>query len=310
MNVKYNSKSPAVKRLMREAAELSQPAPEYFAAPLEDNLFEWHFTVRGPSDTDFQDGVYHGRIIVPSEYPMKPPDIILLTPNGRFEIGKKICLSISGYHPETWQPSWSIRTALLAIIGFMPTEAKGFEVGAVQYSGEERRKLAARSQDWTCPTCQVKPVNLLASKEQERQSNVIKDEVDEIVNKLQLKESTDGSKQNGEEGNSSSMQKTSKTSHNTSQNISQSSESSLITSDEQTTEQTAQLSEHEQDLHQQIVHDISENSSGSMFGVQFTDVLIFVLLVVVAVLLYRRFTGQAFRLLGSTDNTSPGTDEL
>ena len=25
----------AVKRLMREAAELSQPAPEYFAAPLE-----------------------------------------------------------------------------------------------------------------------------------------------------------------------------------------------------------------------------------------------------------------------------------
>ena len=48
----------------------------------------------------------------------------------------------------------------------MPTEAKGFEVGAVQYSGEERRKLATRSQDWSCPTCQVKPVNLLASKDQ------------------------------------------------------------------------------------------------------------------------------------------------
>lgn len=27
--------------------------------------------------------------------------------NGRFEVGKKICLSISGHHPETWQPSWS-----------------------------------------------------------------------------------------------------------------------------------------------------------------------------------------------------------
>ena len=24
------------------------------AAPLEENLFEWHFTVRGPGDTDFQ----------------------------------------------------------------------------------------------------------------------------------------------------------------------------------------------------------------------------------------------------------------
>ena len=88
---------------------------------IADNLFEWHFTVRGPSDTEFEGGVYHGRIILPTEYPMKPPHIIVLTPNGRFEVGKKICLSISGHHPESWQPSWSIRTALLAIIGFMPT---------------------------------------------------------------------------------------------------------------------------------------------------------------------------------------------
>ena len=64
---------------MREAAEMSNPTSEYFAAPLEENLFEWHFTVRGPVDTDYQGGVYHGRIIVPVEYPMKPPDIILLT---------------------------------------------------------------------------------------------------------------------------------------------------------------------------------------------------------------------------------------
>ena len=56
---------------------------------------------------------------------MKPPNITFLTPNGRFETNKKICLSISGYHPETWRPSWSIRTALLAMIGFMPTHGTG-----------------------------------------------------------------------------------------------------------------------------------------------------------------------------------------
>jgi ubiquitin-conjugating enzyme E2 J1 len=60
---------------------------------------------------------FAGRIILPTEYPMKPPNIIILTPNGRFETNTKICLSISGYHPETWQPSWSIRTALKALIG-------------------------------------------------------------------------------------------------------------------------------------------------------------------------------------------------
>ena len=64
---------------MREAQELSEATSDYYAQPLEDNLFEWHFTVRGPSETDFDGGVYHGRIILPAEYPMKPPNIIVLT---------------------------------------------------------------------------------------------------------------------------------------------------------------------------------------------------------------------------------------
>lgn len=115
-------------------------------------MFEWHFTVRGPTDSPFEDGFYHGRIILPTEYPMKPPSIILLTPNGRFEVNKKICLSISGHHPESWQPSWSIRTALLAIIGFMPTQGLG-AIGSLDYTEDERRKLARQSRSWDCPSC-------------------------------------------------------------------------------------------------------------------------------------------------------------
>ena len=46
---------------MREAQELSEATSQYHAQALEDNLFEWHFTVRGPSDTDFEGGIYHGR---------------------------------------------------------------------------------------------------------------------------------------------------------------------------------------------------------------------------------------------------------
>ncbi|XP_062428751.1 ubiquitin-conjugating enzyme E2 J1 [Rhea pennata] len=152
MEARYNLRSPAVKRLMKEAAELKDPTDHYHAQPLEDNLFEWHFTVRGPPDSDFDGGVYHGRIVLPPEYPMKPPSIILLTANGRFEVGKKICLSISGHHPETWQPSWSIRTALLAIIGFMPTKGEG-AIGSLDYTPEERRALAKKSQDFCCEIC-------------------------------------------------------------------------------------------------------------------------------------------------------------
>lgn len=52
-------------------------------------------------------------------------------------------MSISGHHPETWQPSWSIRTALLALIAFMPTPGNG-KIGSLDYNAEERQKLAKR----------------------------------------------------------------------------------------------------------------------------------------------------------------------
>nr|CDS26202.1 Ubiquitin conjugating enzyme E2 J1 [Hymenolepis microstoma] len=137
---------------MREAQELSKPTELYYAQPLEDNLFEWHFTIRGPEGSEFEGGIYHGQISLPTEYPMKPPNIMLLTPNGRFEQYRQICLSISGYHPETWCPSWSIRTALLAIIGFMPTDGAG-AIGSMSVPTEERKKLAISSKNYVCNIC-------------------------------------------------------------------------------------------------------------------------------------------------------------
>ena len=59
-----NSKNPAIKRIQADVRELQKhPSFRYFAAPLEDNMFEWHFTIRGPTGTDFESGVYHGRLI-------------------------------------------------------------------------------------------------------------------------------------------------------------------------------------------------------------------------------------------------------
>lgn len=72
-----------------------------------------------------QGGIYHGRILLPPEYPFKPPSFLMLSPTGRFETNVKICLSISSHHPEHWQPSWSVRTALTALIAFFPTPGNG-----------------------------------------------------------------------------------------------------------------------------------------------------------------------------------------
>jgi len=141
---------------MKEYAEIQgSPNYQYTAAPLEDNIFDWHFTIRGPEDSEFENGIYHGRIVLPPQYPYKPPSIYFLTPNGRFELGKKICLSITGYHPETWLPAWGIRTALIALISFMTTEGKD-AVGALDYTPEERKVLAKKSHTWHCQQCGCK----------------------------------------------------------------------------------------------------------------------------------------------------------
>lgn len=124
----------------------SNPSDDFMSLPLEENIFEWQFAIRGPSDTEFEGGIYHGRIQLPAEYPFQPPAFMLLTPNGRFETQTKICLSISNHHPEHWQPSWSVRTALVALIAFMPTNPNG-ALGSLDYKKEERRTLAIKSRE-------------------------------------------------------------------------------------------------------------------------------------------------------------------
>lgn len=150
----FSSKNPTIKRILKEASELAnQPSSDYHAAPLETDLFEWHFTIRGPpSPSPFDGGLYHGRIILPPAYPLKPPSFRFLTPTGRFEVNREICLSISGHHEETWQPAWGIRTALVAIRSFMDTSASG-QLGGMEASEDVRKRMAGQSAGWKCPAC-------------------------------------------------------------------------------------------------------------------------------------------------------------
>lgn len=147
------SKSPSLRRIQADIRELAlDPSDQYFAAPLESDMFEWHFTIRGAEGTDFEGGIYHGRILLPAEYPFKPPHIMFLTPSGRFETNTKICLSFSAYHPELWQPAWGIRLILEALVSFLPTPGDG-AIGALDWSPAERKRLAKESQRFSCPQC-------------------------------------------------------------------------------------------------------------------------------------------------------------
>jgi len=69
-----------IKRIQQEIKEFQQnPSPNFHAAPIGEDIHIWHFTIRGPPDTEFAGGLYHGKIELPSEYPMKPPSIFFIT---------------------------------------------------------------------------------------------------------------------------------------------------------------------------------------------------------------------------------------
>ena len=149
--------NPTLKRLMKEAYELSaaspSPSPYFHAYPVSDSdFFDWHFTLAGPPSSPYEDGIYHGRIVLPPTYPLRPPSFRFLTPSGRFEVNREICLSISGHHEETWQPAWGIRTALIALRSYMDVDAAG-QVGGMEAKEEVRREWARRSRTWRCEGC-------------------------------------------------------------------------------------------------------------------------------------------------------------
>ncbi|RDB24306.1 Ubiquitin-conjugating enzyme E2 32 [Hypsizygus marmoreus] len=170
-----NKNNSAVKRIMQEAKELANdPSTDYAAAPLEDDIFEWHCTLRGPAGTEFEGGLYHFRILLPAEYPFRPPSLMMLTPNGRFELNTKICISFTNYHEELWQPAWGVRTAIIGLQGFFPLKGQdAVGVGSIEYPPSERKRLAALSREWVCPHCGDSNLHMLPDPPTNASSSVV-----------------------------------------------------------------------------------------------------------------------------------------
>lgn len=145
--------------------------------------------MRGPpSPSAYAGGIYHGRIILPPQYPLRPPSFRFLTPTGRFEVNREICLSISGHHEETWQPAWGVRTALVAIRSFMDTDAKG-QLGGIECSKDARERMAKESGLWKCSGCGKSNAEIMAEREElvkEVEEKEGKRREDEVPEELRL----------------------------------------------------------------------------------------------------------------------------
>ena len=106
----------ATKRLSKEYAAIKKsPVPNIVAKPLESNILEWHYVIEGTSDTPYEGGHYHGKLKFPADYPLRPPSVLMFTPSGRFKANRRLCLSMSDFHPESWNPMWSVSTILTGL---------------------------------------------------------------------------------------------------------------------------------------------------------------------------------------------------
>lgn len=139
----------AIKRLTREYATLQQTPVEYIVAhPSESNILEWHYILTGPPNTPYAGGQYWGILTFPPDYPFNPPGIRMLTPSGRFQTNTRLCLSISDFHPKSFNPAWSVSTILVGLMSFMTSEE--MTTGSIRASESERKLLAQMSRWNNC----------------------------------------------------------------------------------------------------------------------------------------------------------------
>jgi ubiquitin-conjugating enzyme E2 J2 len=146
--------------------------------------------MRGPDDSPYAGGEYHGVLLFTSNYPFAPPGIKMFTPSGRFQVcdlrgsvchlsqdhpmlmalfafgsiayysnlqpDRKICSSFSDFHPGSWNPAWSVSTILTGLLSFMLSDE--ITTGSVRTSIAEKKAFASKSHDWNCKNIKFKTI--------------------------------------------------------------------------------------------------------------------------------------------------------
>lgn len=133
------------KRLMSFIKDIEKNQSEYYEAkPSESDINIWYVKIKNLAD-EYVGGVYYMKIHFTDQYPFKPPDYYMLTPSGRFEINRAICLSNSGFHSESWSPLWGINQLIMGIISFFYERDSQGIAHISNSSNEDRARYAKQS---------------------------------------------------------------------------------------------------------------------------------------------------------------------
>ena len=140
-----------MKDIQEGTASLLQHYGIYIAAE-ESNYNRIHFIMPGPDETPFEGGLYHGMIRLNDNHPISPPNIHLISENGRIEpeghpipnSSRGICTTTSSFHPEEWTPVNNLETIIKGLISLM-CDSTYTGVRAINKGPAEIRAIAKRS---------------------------------------------------------------------------------------------------------------------------------------------------------------------
>lgn len=136
-----------VKRVMKEIAEYQASDKKSFLLSYDETDLQMFHVVVRTMDGEYSGGEYILKVKLPDDYPYSPPVISCETPNGRFETGKNICLSISHYHSESWSPLITVEKVIYSVISaFFDSGIKG--IGSIESTSENKQLLAERSRNY------------------------------------------------------------------------------------------------------------------------------------------------------------------
>lgn len=143
-----------VKDLQRLEAE---GRPGVCVAPFPHNMMLMHAIIQGPTDSEWEGGIFHLLIRFPSDYPLKPPNVRFLSkmfhpniyPDGR------ICLDI--LHRQ-WSTGYDLSAVLTSIQSLLsdPNESSPARMEASILYQENRneyirRVLKSVEESWSIP---------------------------------------------------------------------------------------------------------------------------------------------------------------
>jgi len=164
---------------------MRNPLPLISAAPLEDNIFEWHCNMSAPATSPYAGAVFHLIFYVPDNYPTMPPKVRIMTylPHDHvFEEGNYASSQIHGKHSgrafficcnmlvsewdgeqraqkyRGWSPAYSIQSILIQLQAFLTSRSHNRYW--TYYTGRPMRELATymaaaktMANNYSCSRC-------------------------------------------------------------------------------------------------------------------------------------------------------------